>query len=77
VNTAREWLDLLPWATPDERRSLLDSEHAAGLHFRALRAAGVPFAEAFTAPAALEVLAGVCAFVHGTPRELIEGRTLA
>jgi hypothetical protein len=27
------WRDLLPWATPEERRSLLDSENLAALYF--------------------------------------------
>jgi hypothetical protein len=26
-----EWLNLLPWETPEERRTLLDSEHVAAL----------------------------------------------
>jgi hypothetical protein len=33
------WLELLPWATPDERRTLLDSEHAEAFYAAALRGA--------------------------------------
>ena len=73
---AAAWLDLFPYATREELRTLVESEHAAGLYFASLRAAGVPIAEAFQTPAALEVRARVCVAVHGTPSELMEGRLL-
>ena len=69
-----EWLELFPYATREELRTLIESEHAAALYFGGLRAAGVPIAEAFTSTAALDVLAHVCVAVHGTPGELMEGR---
>lgn len=71
------WLALFPYATPEELRTLIESEHAAALYFTSLRAAGVPMAEAFETTAALDVLAHVCVAVHGTPRELMEGGLLA
>ena len=74
--TAAAWLGLLPWAPPEERRMLLDSEHAAMLYADALRAAGLPLPGAFDNQA-LDVLAGVLAAVHGEPVELMEGRAIA
>jgi len=68
------WLALFPYATPEGLRTLVESEHAAALYFGGLRAAGVPMACAFVTPAAQRVLAEVCAAVHGTPGELMEGR---
>ena len=76
MSVAAEWLDLLPWATLEELRTLIESEHAAALYFGGLRAAGVPMACAFVTPAALEVLAQVCVVVHGTPGELMEGEAI-
>lgn len=58
------WLDLLPWATPEELRALVESEHAAALYFAALGTAGIPLGLAFE-PVAFEVLALVLAEVHG------------
>ena len=72
-----DWRELLEWATPEERRTLVESEHAAALYFTSLRAAGVPMAGAFVTPAALDVLAQVCVAVHGTVGELMEGRAIA
>ena len=51
-----DWLSLLPYATPDERRTLLDSEHAAAayagaLHARGERVAFERFAEVHSEPA--------------------------
>jgi hypothetical protein len=69
-----EWLDLFGYATREELRTLVENEDVAALYFGALRAAGVPMAEAFQTPAALDVLAGVCVELHGTPGELMEGR---
>ncbi len=74
---AFEWLNLFPYATPEELRTLVEDEAAAGLYFASLRAAGVPLASAFVSPAALDVLAQVCAAMHGTPGALIEGRLIA
>ena len=76
MSVAAEWLDLLPWATREELRTLIESEHAAALYFGGLRAAGVPMAEAFQTPAALDVLAGVCVELHGTAGELMAGRAI-
>jgi len=67
---AMSWLELLPWATADERRELLDSEHAAATYADALRAAGIPRALAFES-AAFELFAEVLAEVHGEPGSLI------
>ena len=64
VTAAREWLELLPGATPEERRTLLHSEHAAAFFAGALASAGIPQHLAFE-PEAFEVLAGVCVTVHG------------
>lgn len=72
-----DWLALFPYATHEELRTLLESEHAAALYFGSLRAAGVPMASAFVTPAALEVLAQVCVELHGTLGELMEGRAIA
>jgi hypothetical protein len=69
-----EWLDLFGYATPEELLTLVEVEPATTLYFGGLRAAGVPLAEAFQTPAALDVLAGVCVELHGTPGELMEGR---
>ena len=44
------WLDLLPWATPEELRTLIDSEHAAALYAGALSAAGISAARKESAP---------------------------
>ena len=35
------WRELLPWATPEERRELLDSEHLAAIYFRELSRRGL------------------------------------
>jgi hypothetical protein len=64
-----EWLDLFPYAAPEQLPTLIESEHAAALCFASLRAAGVPIADAFVTPAEQGVLAGICVAVHGTPRE--------
>lgn len=42
TDAAFEWLDLLPFATRDERRTLIDSEGATAAYADALRAAGIP-----------------------------------
>lgn len=62
---------LLPWATPDERRTLLGSECAAAAYADALRAAGIPRRLAFE-PVAFEVFAEVLAVLHGEPWGLIQ-----
>ena len=77
MSVTAEWLDLFPYATREELRTLIESEHAAALYFGALGAAGVPMAYAFVTPAALEVLAQVCVAIHGTPHNLMEGRARA
>jgi hypothetical protein len=47
------WRELLPWATPEERRTLLDTEHLAARYFGEL-ARGLSQVEAFEDPAALK-----------------------
>ena len=52
--------ELLLWATPEERRELLYSEHLAALYFGELARrglGGLRQVEAFEHPAALEALA--------------------
>ena len=74
-----DWRDLLPWATPDERRTLLDSEHLAARYFGELARrglGGLGLVEAFEYPAALEVLAVVLASHHGDPMRLMDGEPL-
>lgn len=56
TDAAREWLELLPCATRDERRTLIDTGPAAAVYADALRAAGVPLSRAFE-PETFEVLA--------------------
>ena len=76
---ASQWLDLLPWATPEERRELLDSEHLAAIYFRELSRrglGGLRQVEAFEHPAALEALAVVLAAHHGHPMRLLDGEPL-
>jgi hypothetical protein len=73
------WRDLLPWATPEERRELLDSEPLAALYFGELARrglGGLRQIEAFEHPAALEALAVVLAAHHGDPVRLMEGEPL-
>jgi len=70
------WRDLLPWAPPEERRELLDSEPLAAIYFRELARrglGGLRQVEAFEQPGALEALAVVLAAHHGDPMRLIEG----
>jgi len=53
------WRSLLPWATPEERRSLLDTEHPAALYFGELARrglGGLSPVEAFENPEALSKL---------------------
>ena len=64
------WRELLPWATPEERRELLDSEHLAALYFGELAQrslGGLRQVAAFEHPAALEALAVVLAAQYGHP----------
>jgi hypothetical protein len=73
------WRELLPWATPEERRDLLDSEHLAALYFGELvrgGLGGLRHLEAFEHPAALEALAVVLAAHHGHPMRLLDGEPL-
>ena len=73
------WRDLLPWATPEERRELLDSEPLAALYFGELARrglGGLRQIEAFEHPAALEALAVVLAMYHGDPMRLMDGEPL-
>ena len=74
------WRDLLPWATPEERRELLDSEPLAAIYFRELSRrglGGLRHLEAFEHPEALEALAGVLAAYHGSPVRLMDGEPVA
>jgi hypothetical protein len=69
------WRDLLPWATPEERRELLDSEPLAALYFGELARRGLGalrHLEAFEHPEALEALAVVLAAHHGDPMRLMD-----
>jgi len=73
------WRDLLPWATPEERRELLDSEDLAALYFGELARrglGGLRQLEAFEHPAAFEALAVVLAAHHGDPMRLLDGEPL-
>jgi hypothetical protein len=73
------WRDLLPWARPQERRTLLDSEPLAALYFGELARrdfGGLRHLEAFEYPEALEALAVVLAAHHGHPMRLTEGEPL-
>ena len=73
------WRDLLLWATPEERRTLLDSEHLAALYFGELARrslGGLRQVEAFEHPEALEALAVVLAAHHGDPVRLMDGEPL-
>jgi len=73
------WRELLPWATPEERRELLDSEHLAALYFGELARrglGGLRQVEAFEHPEALEALAEVLAAHHGDPMRLMDGEPL-
>jgi len=69
------WRDLLPWATPEERRTLLDSEPLAAIYFWELSRrglGGLRHLEAFAHPDALEALAAH----HGHPTRLMDGEPL-
>ena len=73
---ADAWRDLLPWATPEERRTLVDSEHVAARYFGELARRGLDGlsqVEVFEHPAALEALAVVLAEHHGHPMGMIDG----
>ena len=73
------WRDLLPWATPEERRELLDSEHLAALYFGELARrglGGLHHVEAFERPEALEAFAVVLAAHHGHPTRLMDAEPL-
>ena len=73
------WRELLPWATPEERRELLDSEPLAAIYFRELSRrglGGLRHLEAFEHPEALEALAEVLAAYHGHPMRLLDGEPL-
>lgn len=72
---AAERRDLLDYMTPEERRSLLDSEQAAMMYAAALGLAGLPMARAFDdGDEVLDVLAEVLVAVHETdPDVLLEG----
>ncbi len=64
------WRELLPWATPEKRRELLDSEPLAVIYLRKLSRCGLGGLrqlEAFEHPEALEALAVVPASHHGHP----------
>jgi len=74
------WRDLLPWATPEERSELLDSERLAAIYFRELSRrglGGLRHLEGFEHPEALEALAEVLAALHGGPTRLMDGEPLS
>ena len=76
---ADAWRDLLPWASPEERSELLDSEPLAALYFRELSRrglGGLRHLEGFEHPEALEALAVVLAAHHGDPMRLLDGEPL-
>ena len=73
------WHELLPWATPEERRTLLNTEHVAALYFHELARRGLGalrHLEAFEHPTALEALAVVLAARHGDPMRPRDGELL-
>jgi len=73
------WRELLPWATPEERRELLDSEPLAALYFGKLARRGLGalrHLKAFEHPEALEALAVVLAAHHGHPTRLMDAEPL-
>ena len=76
---ADAWRELLSWATPEERRTLLDSEHLAALYFGELARrglGGLRQVEAFEHAAALEALAVALAAHHDHPMRLMDGASL-
>ena len=71
--------ELLPWATPEERRELHDSEPLAALYFGELARrglGGLRQVEAFEHPEALEALAVVLAAYHGHPMRILDGEPI-
>ena len=71
--------ELLPWATPEARRALLDSEPLAALYFGELARrglGGLRQVDAFEHPAALGALALALAAHHGNPMRLLDGEPL-